>query len=156
MVEIEAEFARLGLGRQIAAGRGDEPRGQSAGVVLAQFFESAMAQDTQQSALESQRKSSNLVEEKCAPFGQLQASHPLGNGPAEGAASVAEKLAFDEVARDHTAIHAHERPVPAVAKLVNVAGHKALAGAGFANDQYLRPGGADFFNRLHNLFHRMV
>src|SRR2546425_2784427 len=130
MVEIEAESARLGFGRQIAAGGGDKPRGQGAWVVLAQSFESAMAQDTQQSVLESERKSSNLVEEQCAPFGQLQASHPLGNGAAEGAASVAEKLAFDEVPRERSAIHAHQRPASAVAKLVNGAGHQVFARAG--------------------------
>src|SRR5712692_10975113 len=140
MVEIEAEFTRLGFGRQIAAGRGDKPRGQSAWVVFAQSLEFAIPQDTQQFALESERNNSDFVEEKCALFGQLHASHPLGNGPAESAASVAEELAFDEVPWERLTVHAHQRPAPAVAKLVNGASHQALARAGLANDQCARPG----------------
>src|SRR5260370_8509728 len=139
MVEIEAEFARLGLGRQIAAGRGDKPRSQSARVVLAQFFESAKAQDPQQFSLESQRNSSNLVKEKRASFSQLQASRPLGNGPGEGAASVAEKLAFDEVPRERPAIHAHQRPVPAVATLLYGAGDQVFARAPLPKAPCSRP-----------------
>ena len=95
-------------------------------------------QEAQQHALRARRHRLDLIEEQRATF-------CLGHEAAarlarirEGAALVAEQFALDQAIRQRPAIDRDEGTVASVAKIVQRAGRKLLAGAGLALDQYRR------------------
>ena len=62
------------------------------------------------------------------------------DGAGEGALLVAEQLALDQFARDRRHVDGDERPVAALAVVVQRARHQLLAGAGFAGDHHREVG----------------
>ena len=71
----------------------------------------------------------------------------------EGALLVAEQLGFDEVARDRRHVDGDERPLPALAVIVQGARDELLAGAGFAGDHHGEVGRHQAGERAVDLLH---
>ena len=72
------------------------------------------------------------------------------------AAFVAEHLALDQVARDGSAIDAHERLVPPRTSVVDRAGDELLSGSRLAADENSRVRGRDARDHLPHAVHRLA
>ena len=91
-------------------------------------------EDAQQLDLQVHREVADLVEEDGAPVGELEPSDLAGDGTGERPPLMAEQLAFDQPGRDRSAVHRHQRAVPAAAEAVDAARDQLLARAGFPQD----------------------
>ena len=80
-------------------------------------------------------------------LGDFDQSLASGIGSGERPLLVAEEFAFDEVLRQGSAVHGHERHVGPRADFMNPAGDQFLAGAGFAEDQHAGVGRADLVDQ---------
>src|SRR5262249_15278841 len=96
----------------------------------------------------------DLVEKKRAAGALFEAADPLSLGAGEGAALVAEQLAFDEALWDRAAVDGQERLVGASAMLVDRAGHELLALAAIAEHKNRRIRSSNASNALVDLLHR--
>ena len=96
----------------------------------------ALLQDAQKPRLRLHRHVADFVEEQRAAFGLFEAADGALIGPREGALLMAEQFALDEIARDRRHIDRDERPLLALAVIVQRARDKLLAGAGLAVDHH--------------------
>ena len=87
------------------------------------------------------RQVADLVEEQRAFVGRLDLADGLLDRAGEGAALVAEQLAFQQVFRDGAAVDGDERLLGARAEVVQRAGQRLLAGAALAEQQHGDVGG---------------
>ena len=85
----------------------------------------------------------DLVEKDRAGVGRFEAAGAVVDRAGERAADVAEQLAFQQALAQRAAVDAHERPVAALAELVDGVGDQLLAGARFAEQQHRRPAAGD-------------
>ena len=69
---------------------------------------------------------------------QLESAQTVGHGPREGTFAVTEQFAFDQLARDGTAVDGHKGAACARALGMQGLGHQFFAGATFASDQGCR------------------
>ena len=116
----------------------------------AEPFDSAFFDDTQQFDLHIRRQVTNLVKEDCRVVREFEPPDPPRDRIGKGAALAAEQLAFHERGGNRRAVHAHHRPAPACAQLVNLSGKELLAGAGGAEQQYRRIGRRDVLDLLQD------
>ena len=105
--------------------------------------EFAGVEHAQQLRLGGERQLADLVEEQRAAVGDLEQPELASDAAGEGAALVAEQLAFGERLGDGGAIQLHERLARARRALVHEARGQFLADAGVAVEQHRRvgPGG---------------
>ena len=87
------------------------------------------------------------------PDGLLELAGRALHGAGEGAALVAEQLAFDQLARDRRHVERHERTLAALAVVVQRARHQLLAGARLAGDHHRQVGRHQARQRPVDLLH---
>jgi len=95
VVEIFTESSGLHLGHQVAVRGRDEPHVHGARDVGADALHDPVLQHTQQLDLDLFRQVADLVQEQAAAGCDLEAPLPGAVGAGEGAALVAEQLAFE-------------------------------------------------------------
>ncbi len=110
-------------------------------------------QHAEQLDLEFERGGVDFVEENGAGVGRLETAGAIVDSTRKGPANMAEQLAFEERFGERAAIDLYERAAGAGAEVVNRAGDKLLAGAGFAEQQHRglrrRHASGEFVNPLH-------
>ena len=130
--------------------RGNESNVGALRAVAAQALVLALLQHAQQLGLHDERQLADLVEEERATARGLDAPRTGPIGPGERAALMAEELALQQLALEHSAVDGDEGLLAARALLVDRARHDLLAGARFAEQQH---GGRAWCNALHRLGH---
>src|SRR5262249_50822157 len=90
----------------------------------------------QQLGLEVEPKLADLVEEEGAVAGGADEAELIAVGAGEGAAAVAEQVAFEQVARDRGAIEGGERFVRTVRRVVERARQNFFSSAALAGDEH--------------------
>src|SRR5439155_23330523 len=118
-IKILAKPAALHLLLEVAVGGGDQAHVDGAGALFTDPLEIALLQHPQQLALQLQRNFADLVEEQRAAVGEFEPADAVAHRAGEGAADVTEELALEQFARDRRAIDPDQRPVAAVARLVD-------------------------------------
>src|SRR5205807_1472378 len=93
-------------------------------------------QHAKQLRLGAERHLADLVQEDRALVGRLELADLLLGRPGEGAALVAEQLAFEQGLGDRGAVEADERSLAAWAGKVDGAGDQLLARPRFAANQH--------------------
>ena len=88
-----------------------------------------------------------------ALVGGFEAAGAVVDGAGEGAADVAEQLAFEQAFAEGAAVDADERAVAALAEAVDGVGDQLLAGAGFAEQQHRRAGAGHLPRGAEHLGH---
>ena len=144
--QILAEAAGDDLVFQVAIGRGDDAHIDLARARVADALDFLLLQNAQQLGLHRERHFADLIEEKRAAIGQLEAAGLVAERAGERAFHVAEEFALEERLGHRGAIDLDHRPVAARAALVDGAGHEFLAGAAFAGDEHGGIGGGDEFD----------
>ena len=129
MKEVFAEAARRDEVLQILVGCGNDPDVDLDRGMAADTVELSVCEDPQQARLRSGRHVADLVEEKRAAVGLLEAALTLGRGPGKGTLLVSEKFGFDQLVRNGRHVecdegHARSRRMP-----MQRLGDKFLAGA---------------------------
>ena len=87
------------------------------------------------------------------PGGLLELAGRALDGAGEGAALVAEQLAFDQLARDRRHVERHERTLAALAVVVQRPRHQFLAGSQLAGDHHREIGRHQARQRPVDLLH---
>ena len=95
----------------------------------------------------------DFVEEDRAGVGRLEAAGAVVDRAGERAADVAEEFAFEQAFAEGAAVDADERPVAALAELVDRVGDQLLAGARFAQQQHRRAAPRDLAREAIDLLH---
>src|SRR5262249_54424133 len=111
----------------------------------------ALLENPQQLHLGLGGQLADFVEEKGAAVGQLEAAEALGDGAAERALFMAEKLTFHQASRQGRAVDLDERLVPALAVGMDGAGDHLLAGARLAGDEHRGVRGGNAADVLEHL-----
>ena len=127
--EIAAEPARLGEGRQVGIGGGDEADIDGQGLVAADPLEGAVLDDTQHLFLHGLRGGGDLVEEERAAIGQFEARGSPAHRAGEGAGLVPEKLAVEQRFGERGTVDGEERLVPTRREISEPRRDQLLAGA---------------------------
>ncbi len=122
--------------------------------VAAEARELAVLQHVQQLGLEGRRHVADLVEHHRALLRELELADARLPGAGEGAAFVAEQLAFQQVRRQRRAVHLHERPGPSRRPPVHLAGDHVLADAAFAPQQHADVAVGDAVHHGQHRLHR--
>jgi hypothetical protein len=86
--------------------------------------------------LHGQRQVGNFVQKDGAALRAHKQAGVVAHRAGEGALDVAEQLRLDQVLRNRTAVHRHQRLAPARAGGVDGARQQLLAGAAVAMDQH--------------------
>ncbi len=148
--QILAKFAARHHVRQRAVGRRDDAHVHLAPRARPEHFVGAILQHAQHLHLRGGVEVADLVEEDRPAVRELEAALAIVPRVREGAAHVAEHLAFEERRRDAAEIHFDERPrlTPAVA--MDRFRHELLAGAALAGDQHRRIGRGDAPHQLQD------
>src|SRR5207302_8715975 len=111
-----------------AVRRGDDTHVDLPRASAPEALELLLLQHAQELWLELGRNVADLVEEQRASVCQLEPPHALRDRTGERAPLVAEQLALEETRRDGRTVELHERPLAALAQLVNGARDELLAG----------------------------
>ncbi len=135
---VEEVLAEASVGDQlleVGVGGGDDADVHLGRVWLAERMDLVVVEEAQELGLEVEADVADLVEEQRAARGGADHAGEGGVRAGEGAAAVAEQLAFEHVARHGAAVERLERAVGAVGGAVDRAGEHLLAGAGLPGDQ---------------------
>src|SRR2546425_2133685 len=146
VIKIAAEGALGDQFRKIYVGGGDHAHVHALGAIAAEAFEFLLLEDAEKLGLQLVRNVADLVEEESAAVGQFEAADFLVDGPGEGAALVTEELGFEQAGRNGGAIDFDKSTIAARAEIVDGAGEKLLASAGFAEEQDSGAGGGGELN----------
>ena len=120
---------------------------------LAERGDFAGLEEAEKLGLEVEAEFADFVEEEGAVAGGADEAEVVAVGAGEGAAAVAEELAFEQVARNGGAVERDERLLGAVGEVVNGAGEDLLAGAAFAGDQHVDRSACHLLCAQHYLVH---
>ena len=104
--------------------------------------------------MDGKRHVADLVEEKRAAVRLLEASRAAGDGTGERAFFVTEKLAFQQVFGNGTAVDGDHLLLPPRAIFVHRLGDELLAGAALAGDQNRRVRAGDAADEFENFLQR--
>ena len=132
VVQVLAEPAGGGFGQQVAVAGGDDAGVDADRLRVADALELALLQRAEQLHLQVGRRGVDFVEEDRAGVGRFEAAGAVVDRAGERAADVAEELAFEQAFAQRAAVDADERPIAALAQLVDRVGDQLLAGARFA------------------------
>ena len=121
----------------------------------ADALDDLVLQEAQQLDLQRMRQIADLVEEQRALIGALDLADGLLHRAGEGAALVAEQLAFQQVLRDRAAVDGDERLLGARPEVVQRLRQRLLAGAAFAQQQHRHVGRGELFDIAADLQHRL-
>ena len=138
---------------EIPVGGGDDPHVDRKRLGAAQRANLALLQYAQQLDLQRQRHVADLVEEQRAAVGSQEQAFVLADRAGEGAASVTEQLALQQLLRQRAAVDRHERLVGTRAGLVHGVGEKLLACTTGAGHQHADIGGGDHVGLFENALH---
>src|SRR4029077_8134254 len=127
--EVFAEPAGADGVLEVRVGGGDDADVDGEGAGLAERGDFTRLEESQQLRLEVEAEFSDFVEEEGAFTGGADQAELVAVGAGEGAAAVAEELAFQQIARDGGAIEGDEGLGGAVGEFMNGAGENLLAGA---------------------------
>ena len=122
--------------RQVLVGRSDDPHIHRNLGAPANPADLPRLQRAQQAGLRLQRHIANLIEKQRAAMGLLKFAGVARDGAGERALLMPEQLAFDQLGGNGGSVDRHERPVFAVAQLMDRLGHQFLAGPAFAQHQH--------------------
>ena len=95
---------------QIGIGRSDDPHVHLDDLRSPDPPDLFIFQDPQEFSLERERHLAQLIQENGAPVGRLEKPDLPRSGPGEGAALIAEELAFQKVFRQGRAVDLQKRP----------------------------------------------
>ena len=115
-----------------------------------------LLQHAQHLGLRLQAHVADFVEEDRAAVGDLELAPPVVDRAGEGAAHVAEQLAFDQLLGNGRAVHLDERRRLAAAQRVDRAGDQLLARPVLAVDQHAAVGRRRHRHLLAQLAHRVA
>ena len=133
--EVLAELPRRDVRPEIAVRRGDDPDVDPTLGLAAHPPHFPALERAQEAGLKIDRKLAYLVEKERPAVGALERAGVGRDGPREGSALVAQKLALGEVGRHGAAIEDDERAARAGALLVQRVGDDVLAGSGLAEQR---------------------
>ena len=137
VVQVGAEPALIRGYPQVLLGRGDDPDIQGDRLVAAEPFDHPLLQQAQQLDLHIQAHALDLVEEQRAAVGEFElADAPLLRA-GEGARLVAEQFAFHHRFGERPGVDRDEGAVAPAGQVVQRPGNHLLAGARFAENQYI-------------------
>ena len=103
--------------------------------------------------MEVETELADFVEEEGAVAGGADEAGVIAVSAGEGAAAVAEEIAFEKLAGDGGAVDGDEGFQGAVGVGVDGAGEDFLAGAAFAGNEYADGGAGDTLSKGHELAH---
>ena len=135
VVEVVPKFVPLHHVLQVSVGRSHEPNVDLVSPCAAQAFELLLLQNTQQFGLQCQWNISDLIQEEGPFVGQFEATDFLRDGACESALLMAEKLAFQQIVGNSSAIQLHEWASAARTEVVYGVCYQILAGASFSLDK---------------------
>src|SRR5439155_22799747 len=150
VVEVLAKTPGGHFGFQTAIGSGNDTHVDPSGALLADALVLSLLQNAEQFALQVERDFAHFVEKKRAAIRGFETARAVFHGAGERAFGMAEELAFIKLLRNRGAVDADQRPLAALAALVDFAGHEFLARAGLAENQHAGVGGRDEFNLPRN------
>jgi hypothetical protein len=130
---------------------GDEPDVGGQGPHAAEPFVLPVLKKPEQLHLHRGRDVSDLVQEQCPVFGELDATGLSDGGTGECALLVTENFAFEQRVRKSRAVHFDERPRLSGALVVKRAGHELFARTGFASNERRRHHGRRSRDELENV-----
>ncbi len=152
--EIRAEALLGGLFIDVAVCRGHHADLDLANLMPSQMANLSVLHEAEQLSLQGRRHFRNFIEKDGAALGGFEKS-PVGMvRPGEGPLVVPEKLRFEKVVGDRSAMDHHKGLVPAGAQLMERAGGQLLAGAAFPFDEHTGPGVRDPDQLLVKFHHR--
>ena len=152
--KIFAEASGQNFGAQVAIGGGDQADVDLFYFGRADALDFAILNHAQQFGLHGQRGFADLVEKNRAAVGVFEQARAGVGGAGEGAAHVAEELAFEQGVDQRRAVADRELLRADRADLVNGAGDEFLAGAGGADDQHVGVVAGDLAREIENFQHR--
>ena len=138
---------------KVAAGGGDDAHLGLASDIFAHPLVFTFLKQPQQLGLDFHRQVADLVEEEGPARGGFDFAPMVAQGAGERAFDVAEQVAFQQFLGQTRTAHGDERSIRQMALLVNGAGHHALAGAAFAQDQNRGRCFRRSQQGVHHLFH---
>src|SRR5690554_940002 len=136
--QVPAEFALLDHLLQIAVGCADDPQVDLALLDRAHPAYGSVLKQLEQLCLQPQVHLSDLVEEQGAAIGRLSQTDTSLLGVSERALLVPEKLGFQQMHGDRSAVEFNEGSICARPAEVQRPGHQLLAGTRFTLDQHRR------------------
>src|SRR4029079_12998931 len=153
MEEVFAEAAAADGLVEVGVGGGDDAYVDGAGGVVTERRDFAGFEEAEEFGLELEAHLGDLVEEQGAALGGADDAEVVAVRAGEGAATMAEELAFEQFAGDGGAIERDEGFLGAVGKVVDCAGDDFLAGAAFTGDEHVDVGAGDALSEGHLVAH---
>lgn len=135
VVEVFAEVTFADFVFEVEVGGGDDAGVDLLGAVVADAFELAFLEDSEESDLKLWVEGSDFVEEDGSALGGLETACFIADSACEGAFDVAEKFGFEELGGECSAVDADEGFVSSWGVVVDGFGDEFLAAAGFAKDE---------------------
>src|SRR5262245_36898018 len=154
VVEVFAEARRRDFLLEASVGRRDDAHVGPLVLRASDPPERLLLDHAQQLDLERERDVADLVEEQRALVGELEEALLVVERPGERAAHVAEELRLEQGLRDRRAVHDDERPLAALAHLVDRPGHDLLARPALPGHQDVRAAVGDLRHELEHALHR--
>ena len=136
IVEVLAQVSRRDHGARIAVRGRHEAHRDLGGPGGADREHFAVVEHAQELRLVLEEQRLHLVEEEHTGIGAHQQTLVIAFGAREGAPTVAEELALEQVLRHHRAVVGHEGAVGEGRVAVDGPGHQLLARTGVAGDQH--------------------
>ena len=133
--QILAKLSRLHLRFQRLVGGAKHPNIERNRPLAAHGFKHLLLQHAQQARLQFERQLGNFVEKQAALVGLNKAPLAIAGGSGKCALAVAEKLRFEQIARNGAAVDGHKGQIPALTRQVNPPRQQLLARATLALDQ---------------------
>ena len=152
--EVFPESAGLDEGGEVLVGGGDDADVDGHGGVRADALDGALGEGAEELDLGGGLDLPDLVEEKGAAVGFLEAPGAAVGGAGEGALFVAEKLGLQKLRGEGGAVHDDELLPGAGREVVQGVGHEFLAGAGLALDEDGGAGRGHLGHEFADLLHR--
>src|ERR1700722_5915424 len=150
VVQIRAEPPLTDEAIEVVIGGGNDAHLGVTCAVTTDRLKLAVLQHAEQLGLHFWRQIADLVEKKSAAVRQLKAPDSIGHGPAKGALNVTKQLAFEQLARNRTAVELDQGTLTLRTVLMDGAGHQFLADAGLAQNKYGSICWRDHFNLLED------
>jgi hypothetical protein len=154
VVEVLTEGPLLHHGAEVAVGRRHDAHVDLLGLGATDRHERPFLDDAKDLHLERGRHVTHLVHEEGASVGHLEEARLVRDGAREGAATVPEELALEEVVVERAAVRGDEGLGGAPRELVDALGDELLARAVLSEHEHRRVALLDALERLEERHHR--